>query len=125
MHGFEALDYCHDSAVSKIIVETVNDERKIRIMATFSYDTGCVDYDDKSFVISFDYILLCRHTICGRCAGDELIGGVDYQVSNDMLNKINSLVRKGMKEPKYYITIAFISGSKMEVACDFMDVSIV
>ncbi|MBN2842967.1 MAG: hypothetical protein JXM68_07745 [Sedimentisphaerales bacterium] len=121
MHKFEALDYCHDSTVNKIIVETLNDERKISIIATFHSDTCCADYDDKTFIISLGGILLSKHIIYGYCLGDELIDGVDYLVSNDMLEEIKNYKHK----PKQYITITFISGSKMEVACDSIDVSII
>ena len=123
MSELEILDYCHDSDVEKISVRTDSDGKmNTNIHAVIHKDCGCERWNDKRFVVSLRDVLVSSYDLVAYSGGNDLLDGVEYEVSRELMDKVEAAVGAGGKEPKCYIKITFVSGSVMEAACDEIEV---
>ena len=117
-------DYLHDSYVYHISL-FIDDSggRLLSMQVHCNPDCGFFDWNDKLLTIEFVEPLIIHGTLFGHMANAVEINMFDLVISDTMSKRIKYLTDAGIASPPIVASIAFQSGSQLDIACEKIRIS--
>jgi hypothetical protein len=115
---FRTLAYLHDAICFQIVWDCTNpNSRKLRLKVKVHEDAGYAPWNGKELELTLSDALALEFEAWGFCVGFETIDSWREGVSDALRHECKGLESMGIRLPSNFFTIAFHSGSILEVIC--------
>jgi hypothetical protein len=112
----EELGWIHDCSLSRITY-IGSDPREITIEISCPADLGYPPWEGKTVEVIATGVRASRHTMIGT-VGTDMVDAVRPGISSEFENYLAPARKVGWKFPPTAFTVAFTSGSTMELVCE-------
>ena len=112
------LHYLHDAMVTSVTWNSSNPrQRQIILDLTCDPESGDELWQGKQLRVILSDVIAALFHAWGHCTGNEYVSSFEKIISQYMQRRINELSHCGAAIPEVRFSIAFSSGSEIEVVC--------
>ena len=119
----ELLPYLHDAVLFELRYDArIRDTRTLVITVQCHPDAGYEPWNDAILRLCAKGTFLFRCTAWGYCLGQDTVDSWQEGLSKATACELKHLEAKGLRLPGRCFTIALHSGSRIEFACEGLDI---
>jgi hypothetical protein len=112
------LEYLHDAKVLSVLWDSADPgQRRLILDVVCDPDSEDDEWRNRQLQIILSDAVAVLFRAWGHSVGDEVLDSWRNEVSTEMRNRLKELSQSGIAVPDAQFTIAFASGSTLQVVC--------